>query len=67
MLGVRRASVTVVARSMSESGLISYHRGRVMVKDREGLEEVACECYAAVNDELRRLMGYGARQAPLPA
>ena len=67
MLGVRRASVTTVARAMSESGLITYHRGHVSVRDRVGLEEAACECYAAVNSDLQRLMGYGARQAPLPA
>jgi CRP-like cAMP-binding protein len=66
MLGVRRASVTTVARGMSEIGLISYHRGQVSVKDRAGLEEAACECYVAVNGDLQRLMGYGARQAPLP-
>jgi CRP-like cAMP-binding protein len=67
MLGVRRASVTTVARGMADVGLIAYHRGHVSVKDRAGLEEMACECYAAVNGDLQRLMGYGARQAPLAA
>jgi CRP-like cAMP-binding protein len=62
MLGVRRATVTTIAADLSKRGLISYQRGRVFVTDREGLEEAACECYAAVNEELQRLMGYGARQ-----
>lgn len=35
------------------------------IVDREGLEEYTCECYAAVNAELERLMGYGARQRSL--
>ena len=62
MLGVRRAGVTITAGSMSKSGLISYRRGRIVVLDRERLEEVACECYGVVNAELRRLLGYGPRR-----
>lgn len=60
MLGVRRPGVTLVARSMSDAGLISYRRGHIAVLNRAGLEELSCECYAMVNGELRRLMGYGA-------
>ena len=63
MLGVRRAGVTVVAGRMSEAGIISYSRGRVSILDRERLEDVACECYDAVNRELRRCMGYDIRIA----
>lgn len=62
MLGVRRATVTAAAQSLSKEGLIFYRRGVMSVKDRVGLEDVACECYAAVNSDLLRLMGYGARQ-----
>jgi CRP-like cAMP-binding protein len=62
MLGVRRPGVTLVAGTMSRSGLIAYHRGRISVLDRERLEETACECYALVNAELLRLMGYAARR-----
>jgi CRP-like cAMP-binding protein len=61
MLGVRRASVTVVAGTMSQAGLITYRRGRITVLDRHQLECAACECYAAANDELQRLMGYDVR------
>ncbi len=59
MLGVRRAGVTVVAGTLSNAGLISYRRGHVSVLDRPALEDVACECYRAVNAELRRFMDYG--------
>jgi CRP-like cAMP-binding protein len=62
MLGVRRASVTNVARALSDEGLISYRRGVIRVTDRPGLEDAACECYSAVNGDLQRIMGYGARQ-----
>jgi hypothetical protein len=63
MLGVRRASVTIVASSMSKAGLIEYGRGRISVLDLSGLEALACECYGVVNAELLRLMGYSARQS----
>lgn len=62
MLGVRRAGVTVVASAMSNAGLIAYRRSHIRVLNRLGLEDAACECYRAVNDELLRLMGYTARR-----
>lgn len=57
MLGVHRPSVTLVAGSLAEQGCISYRRGTISILDREGLEQVACECYRVVRDETRRLMG----------
>jgi CRP-like cAMP-binding protein len=48
MLGVRRTTVTVAARLLQASGLISYRRGHIHLVDRPGLEGLACECYAAV-------------------
>jgi hypothetical protein len=63
MLGVRRASVTIVANAMSNSGLIEHHRGRVSILNLAGLEAQACECYGVVNAELVRLMGYGAKRS----
>ena len=61
MLGVRRASVTLVAGALSAAGAISYRRGNIKVLDRRRLTQTACECYGAVNDELQRLMGYSVR------
>ena len=46
MLGVRRTSVTLIARQLQGEGLIRYRRGRVEILDRDGLENRACECYA---------------------
>ncbi len=52
MLGSRRATVTLSAGILQAAGLIKYHRGRLSIVDRPGLEEVACECYAAIKSEL---------------
>lgn len=62
MLGVRRTSVSFVAGALSRAGLISYRRGDLKILDRAALEDTACECYAAVDDEQRRLMGYSLRK-----
>jgi CRP-like cAMP-binding protein len=56
MLGVRRASVTVAARTLQMAGVIEYERGRITVTNRLGLEEASCECYAVIKEEYRRLV-----------
>lgn len=55
MLGVRRASVSGVARKLQRAGLISYGRGRIAVLDRSGLEAKSCECYGVIRAEFDRL------------
>ncbi len=57
MLGVRRASVSVVAATIQKAGLITYKRGKMTILDREGLEDVSCECYAIIKGEFERLVG----------
>jgi biotin operon repressor len=47
MLGVRRTTVNLVARQLEQAGVIKNRRGRIVVLDRKGLEDVACECYAS--------------------
>ena len=41
MLGVRRATVSVIARDFQRRGLIEYRRGRIEITDRAGLEAAA--------------------------
>ncbi|HEY3680542.1 MAG TPA: Crp/Fnr family transcriptional regulator [Bradyrhizobium sp.] len=45
MLGVRRTSVTDVARKMQDLGVITYARGVITIVDREALTRLSCECY----------------------
>jgi CRP-like cAMP-binding protein len=45
MLGATRPTVTIVAGTLQKAGLITYHRGRVAILDREKLESASCECY----------------------
>lgn len=55
MLGTRRSSVTIAAGLLHRSGLIDYTRGRVTIRDQEGLKKTACECYRAIHAEQERL------------
>lgn len=56
MLGVRREGVTESAGKLQKLGLIKYHRGRITVLDRAGVEKQACECYQVVKREFKRLL-----------
>jgi CRP-like cAMP-binding protein len=56
MLGVQRTSVSLVAHKLQEAGLIHYSRGRILVADRAGLKECACECYAVVRGEIDKAL-----------
>jgi CRP-like cAMP-binding protein len=56
MLGVRRASVSAVAATLQRAGLIRYHRGRMTIVNRPGLEAAACECYRIITAEYDRLL-----------
>ena len=55
MLGSTRPTVTVVARSLQEAGLIRYTHARMTILDRPGLEAASCECYATVKAAFDRL------------
>lgn len=57
MLGVRRPAVTVAAGMLQQAGLITYHRGRVTVRDRAQLEAASCECYQVIATYTARLLG----------
>ncbi|WP_375775956.1 Crp/Fnr family transcriptional regulator [Bradyrhizobium sp. ma5] len=51
MLGVRRTSVTEVARKVQATGAIEYSRGSIKILDRPLLERQSCECYATLLEQ----------------
>ena len=48
LLGVRRSSVSVAARTLYEQQLIAYRRGRIDILDLIRLRAVACPCYEII-------------------
>ena len=56
MLGVQRTTVSGVARVLQERGLIAYSRGRMVILDRHGIEQSACECYRDVQNHFRAVL-----------
>ncbi|OLB75102.1 MAG: hypothetical protein AUI16_12860 [Alphaproteobacteria bacterium 13_2_20CM_2_64_7] len=56
MLGVRRTSVTLAARTLQQAGFIRYRRGHIRVTDLEGLRRSACECYETIKAQGTRLL-----------
>jgi CRP-like cAMP-binding protein len=57
MLGVRRTSVTTVAHTLQEAGMIKYTRGRIRIVDIDGLRDSACECYETTKEQYGQLLG----------
>jgi len=55
MLGVQRPTVSIVAGTLQDAGLIRYTHGRVRVLDRKGLERAACECYSIIRGHFDRM------------
>lgn len=49
-LGINRPTVTNLAQSLKETGIIDYVRGCIRILDRRRLEASACECYQATKE-----------------
>ncbi len=56
LLGVRRVGITNAANELQDLRLIRYHRGKVAILDRAGLETASCGCYLADRQSYRGLM-----------
>jgi CRP-like cAMP-binding protein len=55
MLGVQRSGVSIAASFLQKAGLIHYRHGQVTIRDRDGLEDAACECYGRMRIEFDKL------------
>jgi CRP-like cAMP-binding protein len=62
MLGVRRAGVTTDMHVLEGEGAVVNRRGRVLVRDRQRLEEFAGDCYGTPEAEYERLLGVRLRR-----
>lgn len=47
-LGVHRPSVTYALQALAATGTIALERRSIIIRDRDGLAEHACECYGAI-------------------
>lgn len=56
MLGVRRQTVTVVAGTLQNAGLIQVRRGFINILDRAGLEDAVCECYKVTSEYYKKVL-----------
>ncbi len=50
ILGVQRASISLIASTLQDAGLIQYRRGRLSILDKPGLAQRACECHQVLHD-----------------
>ena len=64
MLGVRRESITQALGKLQAAGLVSSGRGKIHIRNRDGLTDSVCECFSLICAENRRLYE---RQAHLQA
>jgi CRP-like cAMP-binding protein len=56
MLGIRRATVTVVANVLEQAGLVQLGRREIRVLDRDGLLKASCECYKTMHEITARML-----------
>ena len=66
MLGVRRTTITLVARMLQTADMIRWSRGKVEILDRQALEHASCECYAASRERMNRFLAEHPELSPAP-
>ncbi len=56
MLGARRPSVTITIGTLQKAGMIRYSHKRMSILDRPALENVSCECYRTIKNQMDRVV-----------
>lgn len=56
MLGVRRTSVTTVARTLQEAGMVKYTRGKIQIIDIDGLREALASATKPLKGQYAQLL-----------
>lgn len=54
MLGTRRSTVSMAARTLQKAGMIAYTRGNVTILNKSKLEAAACDCYEIIRQQKNR-------------
>ncbi|WP_375403179.1 Crp/Fnr family transcriptional regulator [uncultured Sphingomonas sp.] len=67
MIGAERSGVTVTLHVLEGAGMIRSKRGRVIILDRDKLQELAGDAYGVPEAEYRRLIGPLGRDLPVAA
>jgi CRP-like cAMP-binding protein len=60
MIGARRPAVSLTTGTLQSAGLIRASRGEITILNREGIEDVACECYRVVRQALEQYLSTNA-------
>lgn len=55
-LGVRRPTITLTINALRSAGLIGPGARKIMIRNRKGLEAVACECYRTLRTSYDQLL-----------
>lgn len=67
MISAERSGVTITLHVLEGAGMIRSERGRVMIRDRDKLEELAGDAYGMPEAEYRRLIApFGRTSVVLP-
>ena len=57
MLGVHRPTISEAAEALRAREIIAYHRGRIAILDRDGLQAASCEHYEQFRVVYEELLG----------
>jgi CRP-like cAMP-binding protein len=55
LIGGRRPTISTITNDLRKSGVIELRRGSLVILDRTALEQLSCECYRIIAQEVREL------------